>query len=309
MICANSAYEGFLGSNSISVVSKHHSTHVKRNRVKALSNLSLSTATFFLETASRLNSRVSDLYSLATFKRLRYGNLGIFKLLKQAAVSYMEAEPLKVKDVPAGDGLDPYCFSRPVVLRGYNALLRCIDKGCDVPHVFGDFLKKKSAAHLDRRFITIHIRCILERRNFRNMDIVFPIVTAFIYCATRSTIEAPMTEVDSKYSGLLAIVMSWEFCIGLLHQILVPYLRKVAELKTTVLCVFQKHGGNFLTTLKFHMPAHLRTDLEWSGDLEISDDSRFNRYIAHIKLVYVQTSERLSMNAAETVAVMNRELD
>lgn len=137
--------------------------------------------------------------------------------------------------------------------------------------------KKYTSADLKRLFTVTGIRGMLEGKDYLNVDSVYPFVAAPADRATGFTEKNSMTIVHSKFSGLPTKVMNRELCNGFASLNIRAISLKVTELKTMVVRVFHKHCNNGPLTLKYHLLAHLRTDLERLGRMEMLDSSPIER--------------------------------
>lgn len=108
---------------------------------------------------------------------------------------------------------------------------------------------------------------------------------------TKITKESSMTIVHSRYSGLLAVVMSRELCNEFITRHLGAMSREAAELKIMVVCVFQNYFVCGPFSLELNLLEHLTTALEQLGSTLMFDNSLFDLYNVHIMEMYCQTTK------------------
>lgn len=133
----------------------------------------------FLERCG-LVPRNKSMYSLLTFELLRILHVEISKLVKEFTILYLFSDTLKkIPDVPAAPGKSlKYSWNGPI--RECKSILAAIGKVYYVPRLYIDFSKKRAEKQLDRLYRMGGLQGILEEKNYRNVFLTFPILTAFI---------------------------------------------------------------------------------------------------------------------------------
>lgn len=175
------AYKLPMDANSSTDNSKLRTTFFKRKFEEALSKLSLSSVSFFLEVPSwQLTSTVPNLYFLLIFQSLHIFHSAIPKFLKQDLVSYIYSANLENKGGSTGDGLSFQCFSRRAILRGFHELLFFVDEESAVPGVHVNFSKKNATADLNWLLKNHWYWSTVRRKNCRIWGSVFPFEPVFI---------------------------------------------------------------------------------------------------------------------------------
>lgn len=163
-----------------------------------------------------------------------------------------------------------------------NELLKSNEEAYDVHRVRVEFLTK---GHIYRDSWISHgywNTRALERKEYRNVDIVLLFVAAFIDQAEGCPKRALMTVAQPEYSALVRFVMNRERFMGLESTELTSITDEAAESMKLVAGNFQDHRRNRLFTLKFQLLDHLTEDIEKLERKEMLHALLSERYNAHV---------------------------
>ena len=89
------------------------------------------------------------------------------------------------------------------VLRGTNSVINTIQRDYNVPGLTIDFSSAEIGAHANGIFLESSIRGILEGKQYRSLDMIFPMVVAFIDTCCDEIEETPCTTIFSLYSNII----------------------------------------------------------------------------------------------------------
>lgn len=109
------------------------------------------------------------------------------------------------------------------------------------------------------------------------MDSAFPFVAALNDRATRCSKKAPVMVVHSEYSALVTLFLNRRKFNGLKSAVFTSIEDETAELKRSLIKMFEDHCGNGLLMLKFQLLYHLPKDLGRFGNINMLDASPFER--------------------------------
>ncbi len=292
------------------VQSELSSTYPMQNSTKSkldtcrghLDNRSLAPWPSFLESMkmSHPNFIPGELYDLFTFEPLHNLHLGFSKLLKQCTYSYICSNHL-VSFIPnRKNKLTSISTKKTALLRGCNTYLRALQSDSGIASLHIDFSSKNASATLNGIYLDSGLRGMLEGKDYRNVDYVFPFICSFIDKITQQD-SASLTSIHVKYSSLLHQLESEIDSKGLTLRRLQSLRRTIHDLKTSTSNFFKAYVQHGLFTLKFHLLDHLADDLKKFSSLSYLDASPFEQYNAVLKHFYRQTSRRHSTALEETV--------
>lgn len=116
---------------------------------------------------------------------------------------------------------------------------------------------------------------MLEGKDYRSVDMLFPFVTGFIDQATGCTKEAPLTRVHSSCCMLVRKLMGrYGLCRSEKREIEGLHMEE-EEFRGLVVNIFKDQFGFRLYTLKFHLLVYIVEDLKQLGSLKRLDSSPF----------------------------------
>ena len=159
---------------------------------------SLSSIPSFLETTPLLpHHNGIDLYSIFSFEPLHNLHLGISKDIKR-----MIFERLSTEDLQDARG-NLFKFIRKSVVQWANAFLALLEKEYPTSCLHVEFSKAKTSTRLDGLFVEDRVRGMLEGKDYKTVDMIFPFIAAFIDRACGEVSNGPVTTVSVLYLDLV----------------------------------------------------------------------------------------------------------
>ena len=213
-------------------------------------NYSLSSWSSFLENSNLVPSTViDDLYSIYTYEPLHNIHLGLSVRLKDVLTHYLGTS----KSVTINGRLRTYCSLRHTVLKGCNSLLRSIQDLYTMPGIRYDFSKKECSTALNGIYTNTGLRGMLEGKDYKVLDTIFPIVFAYVDTWLSDNDSAPLTEVHALYTDIINTILSDNHGNGWIADDLDTLQSELKLFKTKMVGLFHDCCQNGLGTLKFHL--------------------------------------------------------
>ena len=241
-----------------------------------------------------------DIYGLFSFEPLHNLHLGISKILKQGTFAYISSNH-QVGFVNSKRRTKIAISSKKTsILRACNSYLRVIDENSGITSLRVDFSTKAASATLNGLFLENGVRGMLEGKDYRNVDMVFPFVCAFLDRKTQET-SGVLTKISTMNSSLLTMLYYEIDRKGLTAERLSTLRDRIRMLKIDMASFYKRFTQTGLFTLKFHLLDHLAEDLSKYCSLAYLDSSPFEQYNAVIKMHYRKTSRRHATAFQETI--------
>lgn len=247
-----------------------------------------------------------SLYEIFTYEPLHNLHLGISKLLKTLTFELVGSEKIVSFRSAKKSSKAKFSSKRTAILRACNSLLRAIEKDCTTTSMHIDFSTKETSSALNGFFLESGIRGMLEGKDYRNLDYVFPFVAAFIDRVTGCE-EGGITTVHTVYSYLLFRLFTEVEQHGISHIEALKIRASIKRLKKECKRVFDPYVQKGLYTLKFHLLDHLVEDLLKYGSLDYLNAGPYEYYNTVVKKHYRATSKRRSTALEETANRMSEE--
>lgn len=143
---------------------------------------------------------------------------------------------------------------------------------------------------------------MLEGKENRALDIVFPFVLAYVDTWTGFQDDAPLTKLHVQYTELTNRLMTDNFHNGWSSSDLDNIRVSISTFKHAFWTLFGPHCSHGLNTLKFHLLDHLVDDLERFGSIHVLSESLYEHFNYIVKQAYNSTSKRLKTRTADTVS-------
>ena len=270
----------------------------------ALKEISISPWPSFLETIEEQSNLFSvEVYSTFTFEPLHNLHLGISKLLKTCMVQMLNSNSMFTNPNDNRRGQKRYSSMKTAILRGCNSLLAAIQNQYPLSGVNVDFSKKEASTSLNGLFTADGLKGMLEAKEYRAIDYVFPFVAAFVDRALGNEKNPHQTIIHSMYSGLLRYILC-DIRGEVGKDIRCEIQMRVSNLKKKVVEIYGPHCENGLFTLKFHLLDHLSEDITNYALLEYVDAGPFEGFNTQIKHSFRRTSMRYGTRLEDTVLNM-----
>ena len=248
-----------------------------------------------------------DLYNIFTFEPLHNLHLGISKLLKSCTFQLVSSKYPARYSFGKKTTSSTMQSKKVPLLSACNTLLRTMEKDSGLPDLHIDFSSKDASSRLNGIFLTKGLRGMLEGKDYRNLDTVFPFVASFLDTATGST-TGDLTEVHTLYIELVRYLEFIDKNSGVTDEILKALTTKLGTFKGKTVKLFEPYVDTGLFTLKFHLLDHLVEDLSKFTSLDFLSAGPYEYYNTKIKQSYRKTSKRRATAMEETVNDMNRSL-
>jgi len=168
-------------------------------------SLNVSTVQSFLE-GIYLSHRTflpPDVYSIFTFESLHNLHLGISRLLKNCFTEYLHSNSVTTNPVGARRYQRTLSSQRIQVLKVCNAILAEVENTYPASGLHVDFSKTEKTSQLNGLFLREGVRGMLEGKNFRAVDMVFPFVLSFIDRILGFQGTADLTSVHTMYTEIM----------------------------------------------------------------------------------------------------------
>ena len=238
------------------------------------------------------------MYSIFSFEPLHNLFLGISKLIKKSGAHRLNSETLMTTKGAKSERSRPFKTARKSILAGANAILAGIERDYYAPGLHVDLSKGDKGQYLNGIYTDEGLRGMLEAKDFRAFDMVFPFIGAFIDRCCDEAHSAPVTSIFTQYTGIPHWAMTYsltpEWKRGEIEKLAVA----VSKFKQFVKLIFAEHHASGLKTSKFHLLDHLASDIRVMGSLR---HCVFEHSHLLFKKSYRQTSKRRGTAMEETV--------
>jgi hypothetical protein len=248
-----------------------------------------------------------SLYEIFTYEPLHNLHLGISKLLKTLTFELVCSEKSVSFLGSRKSAKTKFSTKRTAVLRACNSLLRAIQNDSATTAIHIDFSTKEASSALNGFFLESGIRGMLEGKDYRNLDYVFPFVAAFIDRVSGLQ-EEGITTVHTVYSNLLFKLFVEVEQYGMSNIQALKIAALIRRLKKECKRVFDPYVNKGLYTLKFHLLDHLVEDIMKYGSLDYLSAGPYEYFNTVVKKHYRATSKRKTTALEETANRMNQEL-
>ena len=264
---------------------------------------SLSIVESFIEIAYRkyCSFIAPDAYSIYTFETLHNLYLGLSKILKICLYKYLGSEEIVVISIRDETKNISLRSKKRALLKFINHTLSQYEREYGVPSLYVDFKKKGNTNCLDGLYMEKGMKGMLQGRNFKHLDYVFPLVSSTIDTILNKGNKCLLTEVNTLYTEISTKVVH-EFAmtgcndedINELEENIIVFKRKCVQL-------FERTCETGLITLKFHLLDHLCDNLRKFGTIKIINGAKYEQFNLQVKESYRLTSKRRGTATKETV--------
>lgn len=268
---------------------------------------SLSCTPSFLEgIAKHSNFIPGEIYNLFTFESLHNFHLGISKQLKRCLMDYVACSDnvnMKFGDRRRQKRLGS---QRVPILKALNGILATIERKYFAPGLHVDFSKKEKSSTLNGLFGNDGLRGMLEGKNYRSVDLVFPFLMGFLDRVLGFQETPTLTKMHTTYTDLMVHCLHDAQTTGWTAKSILTVAENITSMKKMIVSQYGPHSTTGLYTLKFHLLDHLPEDISRFGSLSMLDASPYEHFNTVIKNAYRQTSQRLVTRMDEMINVLEK---
>lgn len=183
-------------------------------------------------------------------------------------------------------------------------MLSAIEQNFRAPGLHVDFSKYGDSTQLNGLFTKDGLRGMLEGKDYRSVDMVFPFVAAFIYRCTGLEEDAPLTRINTTYSEIFNKLLNDGPEEGWSEQDIISLGDDITSCKTSVIKTFDDHCESCLHTLTVHLLDHLVEDVRRFRMLSFIDGSAYENFNVIVKQSYRSTSKLQVTRMEETLSRM-----
>lgn len=191
-------------------------------------------------------------YNIFVFEPHHNLHLGISELLKECTVKFLGLNKVETELGVVVEQKHPLSPMRVFILRRINSLLSATDPEAAIPVLRAYFSCKDRAMQSNGVFRNIGMRGMLEKNDYRAVDIVFSIIKDYIVRATGFQNDANILYVHHMYANTVSKVVSQNSNQGRLVAKLGQLVGYVFALLHKVVSMFLSVYTCGLITLMFH---------------------------------------------------------
>lgn len=276
----------------------------KKEKMGKLKERSLGEYKSFLEVIYEKYSSfiVRDIYSIYTFECLHNLLLGISPLLKICLFKYLSSD-FEVDTFKYGDTVRMKISSlKENLLRAGNSILSNIDEKYPMNGKRVDFSRQEYRTGINGLFLKTGVRGMLEGKDWKNIDMVFPFVAAFVDKMSGCRKGGLLTKVNVQYTEILHDVYYNFPAEGVTESDIMLLKQKITSFQKGCIKLFGESCKTGLHTLKFHMLHHLAENVEKYIDVTLMEGSPYEHFNLLIKKEYWGTSKRMKTVMDETAS-------
>ena len=289
-----------LGSLNLNVKKVRGVGNIKERIKEVLGAESMLACKSFFESAPFvINNQVCNVYELFGFEAMHVLDLGISKEMKKCVFRRLGSEQIFVNNGKMkGKTLKQL---RMAILKACNEMLKRIEMESYVPGCHVDFSSKDGSNALNGLFTNEGICGMLEAKNYREVDYVFPFVAAFIdrVCGDR---KGTLTDLCVMYIDLVQECFERSNSTSWDEEKISKVEDHISSFQSICVRHFGNHQPSRFNTEKFHMLAHLGDDVRRFGDMTMLHAGLYENRHMGFKEEYSRTSRRKSTAVSETIS-------
>ena len=289
-------------------IEKNHPSRVKKLRLeradilKAMSILEVES--LFESSCLIMDEGGVDLYDCLCFEPMHNVQLGTSKTCKSCIFLRLGRDD---KFITVNGRKKMFKSIRRSVLKSVNEILSRMQVESYVPDFRVDFSSKESSTDLNGLYTNDGLVGMLEAKNFKCLDTIFPFVCAFIDRVCQEG-WGPLTSIYSIYNDVIAYTFDRDSS-NPWKQENVEWIRfLIFKLKKLMVAEFGYSHPSNLNTVKFHMLGHLPEDICNIGDIRMADVQFFENRHLTFKEECKRTSRRADNVQAHTINRVERRL-
>lgn len=248
-----------------------------------------------------------EYYQLFSYEPLHNLHLGISKMLKKVIVERLKDDDLTSSAVRYANGNPkPFPSIRGIVLSGANQILKQMQIESSARNLRIDFSSSHKGWRYNGFFSEDGIVGMLEARDHKSMDMVFPFIAAYIDRCYGEIEQCPTTRVSSLYSTILFTLARKGDRCGWTPDDLSLLRTHIHRFKHIFVDLFARYQPSGMGTLKFHLLDHLVDDIKRLGSISVMDAGPFEYSHTLFKQQYRGTSKRRHSAMKESIRQINR---
>lgn len=258
---------------------------------------------------------VLDMHYIFSFEPLHNLFLGISKLLKACLSERLRSAILQTSAIRTrGGNVRTVNFRtvRMIVLTGINRLLSHIQRLSPLNGVRIDFSKGGSSGHEKGLYGQEgNLIGMLEGKDYRNLDFIFPFVGMFVDRVCDEVSTAVSTELFVLYAEILRMSLSYSSDDSLMwNEAKIRDLEnKVSKFKKMATQLYGSFHPSKLRTEKMHMLDHIGDDIRRLGGLRYCDAGLYEYSHTIVKAAHRATSRRRNSAMSETIALYCKDIN
>ena len=189
---------------------------------------------------------------------------------------------------------------RRKILRGCNDLLACYERESYISGLTFDNSSPDISDKLDGFFTEDGIRGMLEGKDYKAVDMVFPFVGAFIDMCCGDEESCPITKISSQYTEIMTTCLGMGVERGWTEEKLSKLEESIKTFKTLARNVLGDYQTSGMGVKKWHMLDHLVPNIRRYRGLHYIDAGPFEHAHLQFKKSYLEISQRKSTGLVET---------
>ena len=257
---------------------------------------------------------VLDMHIIFSFEPLHNLHLGISKLLKSCLSERLRSTELETSEVSIRGGKKktfPFRAVRMVILTGINRMLSHIQRYSPISGVRIDFSKGGSDGNEKGLYGPEgNVIGMLEGKDYRNLDMVFPFVGMFLDRACGETTTAVSTNLFVMYVEIVQESLSYtpDGTTMWNENKVLSLEKKIRMFKNMANRLYSTHQKSELCTQKVQMLDHIVEDIRRLGGLRYSDASLYEYSHTIVKAAHRATSRRRHSAMEETISAYSKNI-
>ena len=251
---------------------------------------------------------VFDMHVIFSYEPLHNLYLGISKLLKVCLSERLKSTNLQTSAILSRGGKTRTTSFRNVrmtILTGINRMLSHIQRFSPVHGMRIDFSKGGSSGHEKGVYGPDgNLIGMLEGKNYRNLDIVFPFVGMFVDRLCDEVSTANSTKLFVHYIDMQQTCLSYKSATSVMwnEEEIIALKREICNFKKMARKLYGEFHASQLGTEKMHMLDHIPDDIRRLGGLRYCDAGLYEYSHTMVKSAHKATSRRRHSAMDETIS-------
>ena len=250
--------------------------------------------------------------SVYSFEPLHGFYLGISKLLKKCLSERLRSENLSTTYVTNKNGMTKtksFKMIRMLLLNGINKMLSHMQHSSPAKGLQVDFSSSSKDDHGNGLYNQEgNVIGMLEAKNFRSIDMIFPFAAMFIDRCCDEISTAATTSVIVQYTDIVNICMSYDNDIIWRESKVQQLEKRITKFKNDTRNLYAEHQASELRTEKFHALDHIADDIRRLGSLRYSDAGLYEYAHTKVKGAYRSGSKRKHSAMDETIHAFMKDM-